>query len=375
VTESQIDAALSDDPEDELVRFQQDEAARKKRTGWGRIIAIVLSVGVIAAVFAFALPQIANYREVWDVVKGLSWEWIVALLVASSLDIATYAPPWVATLPGLSYLHATRVTLASTALSLVAPGGAAVGVATSFAMLKAWGFRGRPVGLAVAVISVWNQLMILGVPILAVAALVAQGDRNSTVELVAAIALGIFAVIVTGFTVGLSSARLARRGGDRAARAANWFKALFRRAPVTWNGEVFVRFRAEAIVLIQRRWRFITVATLANHLTVFLVLLVSLRAVGIPRSHVTIVEAFAAWALSRVLGTIPLTPGGVGFVELGLTGVLVAFGASNAEAVAATLIYRFLIMVPTIVLGLIAASTWKVGTRPVPTEAVAGDSS
>jgi len=364
VTEREIEAALSAEPEDELVRLQRDEAARKKRTGWGRIIAIVLSVAVIAGVFAFALPKIADYGKVWDVVQGLSWEWIVALLVASSLDIATYAPPWVASLPGLSYVHATRLTLASTALSLVAPGGAAVGVATSFAMLKAWGFRGRPVGLAVAVISVWNQLMILGVPILAVAALVGQGDRNRTVELVAVIALSAFAVIVTGFAVGLSSPRLARRVGDRAARIANWAKALVRRAPVTWNGEVFVRFRAEAVVLIRARWRFLTVATLANHLTVFVVLLVALRAVGIPRSHVTVVEAFAAWALSRVLGSIPITPGGVGFVELGLTGVLVAFGASNAEAVAATLIYRFLTTIPTIVLGLLAASTWKVGSRP-----------
>jgi len=32
----------------------------------------------------------------------------------------------------------------------------------------------------------------------------------------------------------------------------------------------------------------------------------------------------------------------VGFVELGLTGVLLAFGASNAEAVAGTMIYRLL---------------------------------
>ena len=35
------------------------------------------------------------------------------------------------------------------------------------------------------------------------------------------------------------------------------------------------------------------------------------------------------------------------FVELGLTGVLVASGASNAEAVAGTIIYRFLTVVPT----------------------------
>ena len=84
-----------------------------------------------------------------------------------------------------------------------------------------------------------------------------------------------------------------------------------------WNGASFVRFREETIVLIRRRWLFLTAATLAGHLTVFLVLLASVRAVGVPRAEVTIVEAFAAWTLARILGSIPITPGGVGFVELG----------------------------------------------------------
>src|SRR4029077_11930291 len=129
-------------------------------------------------------------------------------------------------LPGLSYLQAERVTLASTALSSVAPGGAAVGVGTSFAMLRAWGFSGRPVGLAVVVQSVWNQFVILGFPILAVAGLAAEGGRNRTLELVAIIGLAAFAAIVVGFAIGLSSARLARRIGDRAARLASRAKAL-----------------------------------------------------------------------------------------------------------------------------------------------------
>jgi uncharacterized membrane protein YbhN (UPF0104 family) len=297
------------------------------------------------------------------VVKGLSWAWVIGLLVASTLDIATYAPPWMAALPGLSYVNATRVTLASTALSMVAPGGAAVGVATSFGMLKGWGFRGRAVGLAAAVTGVWNQLVILGVPIVAVAGLVAAGSGNRTVELVAVIALGVFAAIVGAFAAGLSSERLARRVGDRAARLVNWLKGLIHRAPVRWNGDVFVRFRAEAIELIRSRWLALTLSTVANHLTVFVVFVCSVRAVGITRTDVTIVQAFAVWAISRVLGSIPITPGGIGFVELGTTGALVAFGASNAEAVAATLIYRFLETVPTISLGLLAAATWKAG-RP-----------
>jgi uncharacterized protein (TIRG00374 family) len=71
------------------------------------------------------------------------------------------------------------------------------------------------------------------------------------------------------------------------------------------------------------------------------------------------IEAFAAWALVRILGALPLTPGGLGIVELGLTGALVAFGAPNADAVAATLLYRFLTVVPTLVLGMLAAATWR----------------
>jgi len=363
VSSSEIEAGLSADPEDEIVEAELDEAHKKRRTGWARIAGIALSVVVIGVVFAYALPRIADYGQVWDVVETLSWEWIVVLVLAVLLNLATYGPPLMAALPGLSYFQASRVTLASSALSAVAPGGAAVGIATSFAMLRVWGFEGRRVGLAVVVQSVWNQFVILGFPILAVAGLAAQGASNRTLELAAVIGLAVFAVLVAGFAVGLSSARMARRFGNWAAHLASWAKALIHKAPVKWNGATFARFRVETIGLISRRWLFLTVSTLAGHLTVFLVLLASVRAVGVPRAEVTIVEAFAAWTLARILGAIPITPGGLGFVELGLTGVLVAFGASDAEAVAATLIYRFLTIVPTMIAGLLAAATWKFGHR------------
>jgi putative heme transporter len=363
MTSVEIAAGLSPEPEDELVQVELEEAHRKRRKGRARIVGIVVSVLVIGGVFVFALPRIADYGAVWDVVQTLSWQWLVVLVVAALLNLVTYGPPLVAALPGLSYLHASRATLASSALSSVAPGGAAVGMATSFAMLRAWGFSGRPVGLAVVVQSIWNQFVILGFPIVAVAALAAQGGRNRTLELVAAIGLVVFVVAVVGFAVGLSSARLARRVGDRTARLVSWAKHLLHKAPVKWNGTSFVRFRDETIVLIRRRWLFLTAATLAGHLTVFLVLLASLRAVGVERAEVTIVETFAAWTLARILGAIPITPGGVGFVELGLSGALVAFGATDAQAVAATLIYRFLTVVPTLAVGLLAAATWKVGRR------------
>jgi putative heme transporter len=96
----------------------------------------------------------------------------------------------------------------------------------------------------------------------------------------------------------------------------------------------------------------LTFATLAGQLTVFGVLLASLRTLGVEGGEVTLVEAFAAWSVVRLLGSLPITPGGIGIVEVGLTTALVGFGGDRAEVVAAVLVYRFLTVVPTLVLGL-----------------------
>ena len=134
-----------------------------------------------------------------------------------------------------------------------------------------------------------------------------------------------------------------------------------------WGGESLSSFRGRTLELLRRRWHVLTLATLVGHLSVFVVLLVCLRALGIASGQVSVVEAFAGWALIRILGAMPVTPAGLGFVELGLSGALVAFGASNADAVAATLLYRFLTVTPTLLLGLAAVVTWRKhdGREPV----------
>jgi uncharacterized membrane protein YbhN (UPF0104 family) len=83
------------------------------------------------------------------------------------------------------------------------------------------------------------------------------------------------------------------------------------------------------------------------------------RAVGIGQAQVSVAETFGAWSIGRLLVSLPLTPGGVGFVELGLTGALIGFGGQHARVVAAVLVYRVLSILPTLVLGLAAAATWK----------------
>ena len=58
----------------------------------------------------------------------------------------------------------------------------------------------------------------------------------------------------------------------------------------------------------------------------------------------------------RLLTAIPITPGGLGIVELGLTGTLVGFGGARDEVVAAVLLYRALTFLPPLPLGLLAAT-------------------
>ena len=105
-----------------------------------RLLVAGVGVVLVAATFIFLLPRIADYRDVWDVVQTLSWGWILALLAATVVNIVTFAPPWLAVLPGLRFWPALAMTQASTALSLLVPAGAAVGIATAYGMLRGWGF-------------------------------------------------------------------------------------------------------------------------------------------------------------------------------------------------------------------------------------------
>jgi putative heme transporter len=324
-----------------------------------RGLAIALAVAVIVGTYVFVLPQFADYSEVWDQVQMLSWEWLAVLLGAVVLNLATFGPPWMTALPGLGYWSAETVTQASTASTYLAPGGPAVGIGISAAMLLGWGFHADEVALAVTLTGIWNQLAILGFPAVAFALLTLNGGDRGALQTIATVGLIAFVVVAGAFALALASAKMARRVGDLAARVLNWLLGMVKRGPVGWSGESLAHFRGQAIGLLGRRWHLLTLTTLAGQLSVFLVLLVCLRALGVGTDEVTLTEAFAGWSLARVLGSIPITPGGLGIVELGLTSVLVGFGGNRAGVVAAVLVYRFVTIVPTLVFGAVAAATWR----------------
>jgi uncharacterized membrane protein YbhN (UPF0104 family) len=256
-----------------------------------------------------------------------------------------------------------KLTQASSALSIVVPGGAAAGLAGAYGILRRWGFATRDIARALTLTGLWNQLLNLCFPVVAVFLLTISGENTATLATAAFVGVAVLGVVVTGLVLVLLSDRLARDIGEVAARFASWALGKVHRGPVGWGGASFERFRESAGDLLDRRWHVLTLASLAGSLSVFGVLLVSLRALGVGAAEVSFVDAFAAWALIRLIASVPITPGGIGVVELGLTGALVGFGGNNAGVVAAVLVFRFLTVVPTLVLGLVASFTWRRGAK------------
>jgi len=334
-----------------------------------RLLALVVTGAVVVVAYAVVLPRIAGYGAVWRDLRHLGWTWSALLALATLANLATFAPPWMVALPGLGFLNALSMTQASTALGLVAPGGAPVGMASSYAMLRSWGFAGRPVARAVAVTGIWNQLSTFLFPIVAVALLAVEGTGSHTAWVLGVVAAVLFVAIAAAVALVLGSPKTAYRIGELARSALDPLQRVLRRPPPVWSGEALVRFRDETIELIRRRRLALTIATAANQLTGFLILDFSLRALGISRHEVSIVESFAAWSLGRLIVSLPLTPGGVGFVELGLTATLIGFGGPNSKVVAAVLVYRALSVIPTLALGLLAAATWRAQRPRLPAEA------
>ena len=318
-----------------------------------------VGIAVIVATFIFLLPQFAGYRQVWESVSSLTWPQLGVLAVVTILNVGTYGLAWLAVLPGLHYRQALVASLASTASTYIAPGGAAVGTAVAVGMFRVWGIRARQAALGATLVGLWNQLFTLGAPALAVGLLTLTGEDAAGVTTVALLSLAVFAFFVGGTACALASPRAARWVGGAAASVVSRLLRLVRRGPVSWSGASVVRLRGEMLRVLGRRWILLTVSTIVGQLTVFLVLLASLRTLGVGGSEVSLLEAFAAWSLARVLGSIPITPGGIGVVELGLTSVLVGFGGANADVVAAVLLYRFLTIVPTLLLGLAGGATWR----------------
>jgi uncharacterized membrane protein YbhN (UPF0104 family) len=113
-----------------------------------------------------------------------------------------------------------------------------------------------------------------------------------------------------------------------------------------------------------RHWGLALAAAMTNWLTDLLCLYAAARAFHLP---VGLAQLGAVYLTVQIVRQIPLTPGGIGVIEVSLLAGLVSAGAGEAPAAATVLVYRLLSCWLIIPVGLLC---WLVLRRPSRHEAV-----
>ncbi len=327
----------------------------------------LIAVVVLVAIFGFILPQIADYDDAWAVVTDLRSAAILTIGVVGAWNLYTYWPVLKAALPGLQTREAMVVQQASTAIANTVPAGAAVGMAVTFRFLRAWGFTKQAIANQLVAVNMASLVVKLLMPVVALVVLAMAGEVNGAllwlalVGITAAIALGIAAVVA------LRAEETARNAGLALDRLLERLQPHRRAEHRPTLGTWLLELRHEFIALARREGLRLAALTLVSHISLFAVLLVTLRGVGVGPDDVDWSVVFAAFAFVRLLSALPVTPGGSGVVELGYIGFLTTetSGALAAEITAAVLLFRAVTFVLPLALGSVAwlvfhtATSWR----------------
>ena len=325
-----------------------------------RILSVAVSIVIVLGIFLYAIPKFANYSEVWASIQTLTPLELWSLVAAMVFNLFTYWWANMAALPGLRLWPAAVLTQTTTSIANTLPGGGAIAVGVTYTILRSWGFTGTDTALYVGVTGIWNIFIKLALPVISVALLVATG-HSSTIYLMAAI-LGVvvLAIAVAVVAAVFASERLARKVGSGLGRVVTAIKKVFHKPAMTDGADRAAKFRHDTVGLVRYRWVRLTLTTILSQMALFFVLLLSLRHMGVSQADISATEVFAVFAFSRLLSAVPVTPGGVGVIDLGYVGGLINFDPNQKpEIVAAVLLFRLLTYGIQIPLGAFTYVIWR----------------
>ena len=306
-----------------------------RRNPW-RVVFRVLVLLATAVSLYFLFPSLVDVFTQWHSLADLEPQWILLALVFEAASVTALWEVQRIALRTPSWFAVGTSQLAGNAAGNIIPGGAATAGAFSYRLLVRAGVRGDDVAGGLAAVSISNTTMILAFPLLALPAILGGLQAPHGLLTTAYIGAGAFVLVVC--------AALASFLWDRpllvAGRAIDAVLRLFpSRRDTHGSGERLLRQRDALAHAFGSRWPFALCGIVSRPAFDYLGLLCCLAAVGARPDPSLVVLAYSG---SMLLALIPFTPGGLGFVEAGLTGLLTLAGTSAHQAVVATLAYRLI---------------------------------
>jgi uncharacterized protein (TIRG00374 family) len=313
----------------EALPSPEEEASRRRR---------LMQTGVWLFITGISLylvaPSLLDTLASWRDVRRFQWQWLLAMLVLQGCSLGCLWFLQQLALRPVPIAPVITSQLAGNALAKIAPGGGALGAALQYRMLVQAGVgREKAVG-GLTVVNLFTFAMVLALPVLTIPTLLRGGVDENLIE-VAAVGIAVFAVLAIVGSIMLAGDELLIWVGRTVQRVRN---RLRRNAPpLSGLPERLLRERDRILATFGPRWKRALAATVGRWAFDYLTLLAALAAVNASPNPGLVLLAFCA---AQVLAQIPLTPGGLGFVEAGLTGMLTLAGVSAGNAVLATFAYR-----------------------------------
>ncbi len=339
----------------------------QKPAVWKRILSGGVTVAVLVLVFGFVIPRLADYEQVAAYLGSISNPWWVALIALTAWFLIAYPIVLTTVLATLRVREAFVNHMAGTAITNSLPSGGAIAIGVNYAMYLSWGFTPESVSAGLLAAGVWDWYARIALPILAVIAIAFFGEALGwmwvvTIAGVTWVAFSTWLLVAALRSESFSQA-VARWVGRVATRVSGWFR---RRPPETYDA--VLRFRDELLGVVRSRAGRLTWATIANHVAMASLYTVSIYAVGITPADIPVPWVILSFSLGRFLVMIPVSPGGLGLVDLGWIGLLTLGWQTtnpsvpvNTEAIAAgVLLFRGLTLFPPIIVGMGTWLFWRV---------------
>ena len=225
-------------------------------------------------------------------------------------------------MPRLTHRRALTLSLTGSAVSNLVPMGGALGIGLNYWMTRSWGFSRPAFTLYTFVTNLWDVMAKLSLPALALAALLLTGDvTHPQLANIATIAMVILGVLLLLVLTALSSERAACLFGRLLTPPIQLAFRLTRSDRRVDLSQTVLELRQESIGLLRTGWMQLSLGMIAYSALQALLLWSCLHMLG---TTLTAPEIFAGYALERVLTLAMITPGGTGFVEVGITALLIA---------------------------------------------------
>jgi putative heme transporter len=198
-------------------------------------------------------------------------------------------------------------------------------------------------------------------PLAVLAVEVTQRSPTATDMLMLAICAVVLAGSVAFWAVLLRSERVSDRIAATLTRVTSWIRRRrpSLRPPDLAAGLLEVR---SSLRLVARRPGGLLLRTTVAQASGAVMLYVALRGLGVGDELGALEFARVFFVVTLLSSFVPV-PGGVGVVEVGLTGGLVAAGVAAPSALAAVVVYRLLTYVVPIALGAVLYVAWRAGVR------------